>query len=56
MKEYFNTGKIKYEGAKSKNPFSFRHYNPDEIIDILEDGRQEHLESVINDIIIGGTI
>lgn len=32
MKEYFNTGKIKYEGAKSKNPFSFRHYNPDEII------------------------
>ena len=30
MKEYFNVGKIKYEGAKSQNPFSFKHYNPDE--------------------------
>ena len=33
MKEYFNVGKIKYEGAKSQNPFSFKHYNPDKIID-----------------------
>lgn len=33
MKEYFKTGKINYEGADSKNPFSFRHYNPEEIVD-----------------------
>lgn len=32
MKEFFNTEKIRYEGAKSKNPFAFKYYNPDEII------------------------
>ena len=27
-----NVPKIKYEGPKSRNPFSFRFYNPDEVI------------------------
>ncbi|MBQ8440644.1 MAG: xylose isomerase, partial [Clostridia bacterium] len=31
--EYFkNIQKIQYEGADSKNPLSFRFYNPDEIV------------------------
>jgi len=34
MKEYFvGIPKIAYEGPKTKNPFAFRYYNPDEIID-----------------------
>ena len=33
MKEFFpNIQKIAYEGPKSRNPFAFRYYNPDEII------------------------
>ena len=33
MKEYFSEiGQIKYEGAKSRNPFAFRYYNPEEKI------------------------
>lgn len=33
MKEFFpGIGSIKYEGAKSKNPFSFKFYNPEEVI------------------------
>ena len=32
MKEFFNIGKIDYEGAKSTNPLSFKHYNADEVI------------------------
>ena len=28
----FNVEKIKYEGAKSTNPLSFKYYNPDEVI------------------------
>ena len=28
----FNVEKIKYEGAKSQNPLSFKYYNPDEVI------------------------
>lgn len=32
MKEFFTIGKIRYEGARSENPFSFRHYNPDEVV------------------------
>lgn len=32
MKEYFRTGKIKYEGPKSKNPLSFKYYNAEEMI------------------------
>jgi len=34
MSEIFaSIPKIKYEGKKSRNPFAFRFYNPDEIID-----------------------
>lgn len=29
---YFNVEKVKYEGPKSKNPFSFKYYNADEKI------------------------
>ena len=25
--------KIQYEGINSKNPFAFRHYNPDEVVE-----------------------
>ena len=33
MSEFFkNISKIEYEGAKSTNPFSFKYYNPDEIV------------------------
>jgi len=33
MKEYFeNITKINYEGAGSKNPYSFKYYNPEEVI------------------------
>ena len=32
MSEMFKVGKIAYEGPASKNPFAFRHYNPDEIV------------------------
>lgn len=33
MKEYFkDVKKIKYEGPKSDNPLSFKHYNPDEVV------------------------
>jgi len=34
MREYFpNVSKINYEGATSTNPFAFKYYNPDEVID-----------------------
>jgi xylose isomerase len=33
-KSYFpEIGAIQYEGARSENPLSFKHYNPDEVID-----------------------
>ena len=33
MAELFRTiPKIQYEGAASKNPFAFKHYNPDQNI------------------------
>ena len=33
MSEYFpNIPKIQYEGPKSRNPFAFKHYNPDEVV------------------------
>ncbi len=33
MKEYFNNvSKINYKGSDSKNPYSFKYYNPDEVI------------------------
>jgi xylose isomerase len=31
--EYFNCPKIQYEGAGSKNPFAFKHYDADAVID-----------------------
>lgn len=31
--EYFNCPKIQYEGADSKNPFAFKHYDADAVID-----------------------
>jgi xylose isomerase len=33
MTQYFDVPKIKFEGPDSKNPLSFRHYNPDEVIE-----------------------
>ncbi len=34
MSEYFpGIPKIAYEGPKSKNPFAFKHYNPDEVVE-----------------------
>ena len=32
MEFYKGIGKIKYEGADSKNPLSFKHYNPEETV------------------------
>jgi len=32
MAEFFQVPTIRYEGAKSTNPFSFKHYNPDEMV------------------------
>lgn len=31
--QYFDCEKIQYEGASSKNPLAFKHYNADELID-----------------------
>ncbi len=39
---YFSSiDKIQYEGPESKNPFAFRHYNPDEVI--LGKTMKEHM-------------
>jgi xylose isomerase len=33
MKEFFNgVNRVKFEGAKTDNPFAFRYYNPDEVV------------------------
>jgi len=32
MEIFANIPKIKYEGPESKNPYSFRHYNPNELL------------------------
>lgn len=37
---YFNVSNIKYEGSTSKNPFSFKYYNPEELI--LGKSMKEH--------------
>ncbi len=42
MSEIFNVGKINYEGAASKNPLSFKHYNKDEVI--MGKKMSEHLK------------
>ncbi len=31
--QYFDCDKIQYEGASSKNPLAFKHYNADELVD-----------------------
>lgn len=41
MKEYFNVGKIPYEGAESKNPFAFKFYDAERVI--LGKKMKEHL-------------
>ena len=33
MKKYFDCDRIQYEGAGSKNPLAFKHYNPEQLID-----------------------
>ena len=30
MSHFPNVPVIEFEGSKSKNPFAFKHYNPDE--------------------------
>ncbi len=42
MSYFENIDKIKYEGANSKNPFSFKYYNPEEII--LGKKMKDHLK------------
>lgn len=32
MSDFFSVPKIEFEGADSKNPLAFKHYNPDEIV------------------------
>jgi xylose isomerase len=31
--QYFDCEKIQYEGPSSKNPFAFKHYDPDELVE-----------------------
>jgi xylose isomerase len=33
MSEYFNCPKVGYAGPDSKDPFTFKHYNPDEVVE-----------------------
>ncbi len=33
MSEYFNVPKIQFEGTDSKNPYAFKHYNADELVE-----------------------
>lgn len=45
-KQFFpNIGNIQFEGAQSRNPLAFRHYNPDEVVE----GRsmKEHLRFAV---------
>ncbi|MCR5350788.1 MAG: xylose isomerase [Acholeplasmatales bacterium] len=44
--KYFNFGKIKYEGPLSKNPYSFKEYNKDEII--MGKKMEEHLRFAVS--------
>ncbi|NOW03931.1 xylose isomerase [Clostridium beijerinckii] len=47
MREYFeNVSKINYEGANSKNPYSFKYYNPEEIIG--DKAMKEHLRFALS--------
>lgn len=46
MNEIFKIGKIQYEGAKSKNPFAFKHYNPDE--QLMNQPMSRHLKFALS--------
>ena len=38
MSEFFpGVPQIEYEGPQSKNPLAFKHYNPDEVVEDIED-------------------
>ncbi|EUJ28504.1 xylose isomerase [Listeria floridensis FSL S10-1187] len=45
MNYYPNIEKIKFEGTESKNPFAFRHYNPEEVV--LGKTMKEHLRFAV---------
>ncbi|MBC1435144.1 xylose isomerase [Listeria rocourtiae] len=45
MSYFPNVNKIEFEGAKSDNPFAFRHYNADEIV--LGKPMKEHLRFAV---------
>lgn len=45
MSYFTNVDKIKYEGAKTDNPFAFRHYNPEEVI--MGKTMKEHLRFAV---------
>lgn len=45
MKQYFEVPAIKFEGPDSKNPFSFRHYNPTEVVE--GKSMKEHLRFAV---------
>lgn len=45
MEKFRNLGKVKYEGIKSKNILSFKHYNPEE--EILGKKMKEHLKFAV---------
>lgn len=46
MKEFFpSVPKIRYEGPDSRNPFAFKHYNPDEVV--LGKTMAEHLRFAV---------
>lgn len=43
MKEFFpSIPKVRYEGKNTRNPFAFRHYDPDEVI--LGKKMRDHLK------------
>ncbi len=42
MEFYKDIKKVKYEGSKSKNPFAFKYYNPDEVV--LGKKMKDHLK------------
>lgn len=47
MKEFFpDIKKIPYEGKSSMNPFAFKYYDPDEIIDGKK--MREHLKLAVS--------
>jgi len=45
MTFFSNVDKIKYEGRDSKNPFAFKHYNPEEIV--LGKTMEEHMRFAV---------